>query len=228
MNRQFLIWIVFLASTALTIHGQTAYDQMIKMIYPIDSLHLPQTADGSVKIFLSVDSNGYSTKYFIKFKNGEIWDTLSFAQTKISAINGLELSTVDSIKLTEVQIDGKGKKEIVLAWNGSSRSNLYGNTASIFFISTFKMNVIWNLDNRKKMFSAKNYSYCTSTTEYQPNKSIRQDTCSYSYNFIIADSGTITIKNLKGATDKFCCLETTDHIAGIYIYKEGQYIWTKK
>ncbi len=207
--RQTIIAILLLFTTQL--FGQTT-----------DSLTwylLSATKDSTVKAYLVKDRNSES-KYFLKYKNGKKWDTLSFADN---------YAKMDSCNIEAMQIDGKGQKEIIVKWYYLFWHTSMGHGG---FEEGYTQIDIWNLDSRKNIFSAKpDYHF----QSLEVNDIIEEDSivetneihksCLLNYNFDINTKGQITIKNIKVNGDSDC---QVDHREGIYIFKDGQYILTKK
>ena len=183
-------------------HGQTGW------------LLKGQLKDGTVKAFAVPDKDSQTTgsaKWNLVYKNRQSkWDTLTFAP-KATVV-------VDSILLTALQIDGKGLKEIVLTYT----INLAYKTAIKERQNRYTINTIYNLDTRTIIFFARSEYYYLNK-----EKIINTDSCTYSYNFSIDHQGTVIVKNVKKYFLGSCDPSLVDKSEGIYVFKDGQYIWTK-
>ena len=194
------------------------------------------SCDSLVKAFLQIDKNG-DGKYILVFKKDLNWDTLEFAGDGSPAIQ-------DTCTIRTIQIDRKGLKEVIITWS-LHMSHSYGGLGG-GFENSYTMNEIWNLDTREKIFSAQNAYYNFETTVYAENDSadqiIRTVICSYSYDFAVTDNGQIVISNMKEDNSvtygddphnkikkekDACSFSPPDHEEGVYIYKEGEFIWAE-
>jgi hypothetical protein len=210
MTRQFSIYLtVFFFWTVA--YGQTK-----------DSLTwylIGKTVDSTVKAFVVCNKNS-ECNYLIKYKSGNKWDTISFADKNV---------TIDSCQIEKIQIDGKGEKEIIIKWN-----YLFWHTSAGHggFEEGYSQIDIWNLDRRKKIFSA-TPDYHFQSLEVQDimegdsivGTNEKSKSCFFNYHFEINSKGQIIIKNIEVNGDNDC---KADHQEGIYTYLNGEYIWTKK
>jgi hypothetical protein len=190
--------------------------------------------DSTVKAFLQVDSTGNGT-YMLQYKKDRQCDTLTFADGSA----GITSCTVKTI-----QIDGKGLKEVVISWT-IQMSHSYGGPGG-GFLNTYTLNEIWDLDRRKKIFSAQSAYYNEETTVSPGNDSTagneRTVICSYSYQFTVTANGQVVIGPVKqnssvtyneDTTNRIkkekeaCAWPKPDHKAGTYILKNGVFVWTK-
>lgn len=135
----------------------------------------------------------------------------------------------DSCTIEALQIDNKGLKELIITryWK-SPFVDYMGNVINWSSDIILTENEIWNLDTKKKIFSAiSRYSIIKTTTYYEWKYS---ESSSYSYDFMIDNKGQVSIKNIKvnNLSDKpILNIAKPDHKEGFYVFKNEEYILQK-
>ena len=137
----------------------------------------------------------------------------------------------------EIQIDGKGDKEVVVYRSFVGNKGKHGGTYDITEIINFGVYEIWNLNNKELLFQSVN-SYQRDFSKFNTLSAPRRTkgTAAYHYDFIIDDKGTIKIVNLSNVNNVFNLEDMSvvpnvtvaedsipDHQEGIYKFKNGKY-----
>lgn len=131
----------------------------------------------------------------------------------------------------EVQIDGKGAKEVVVKRSVEWVYLLLGDEFGISEETDHTVYEIWNIDSKEMLFSAKcanrfSYNY----NHYQLPSS--NGVAHYNYDFSINDAGTISIKNSQASgfpvetnntLEEWQKNAIPDHEEGVYTFKNGKY-----
>lgn len=191
-----------------------------RLIGDSSSWHLKgQLKDGSVKAYLFLPDGYTHSKYLVYKRNNQL-DTLSFSDNSYIAFP-------DTFTLRAIQIDGKGLKEILVTWNLPYIDTIGGKTNKV----QLTFNEIWDLDTHQKLFSAQSNfyeHYVSSLLRVDGADTLYEETiCAYSYDFIVNNTGQITIRNLKKNFQPANCCRI-DNMEGFYIFKNGQFILTNK
>lgn len=187
--------------------------------------------DSTIKVFFH---NGNGT-YILFYKKGVNWDTLTIADGSAS---------ISACTIRAIQIDGKGLDEVVISWT-NEMSHSYGGYPGGGFFNKYTIHEIWNPDTRKKIFSSQSDYYNQEINGVPVNDSVaitQTVTCSYSYKFAVTAKGQVLISNVKknnsvryddDTTNKIkkernaCSSIKPDHKEGVYILKDGAFVWTK-
>lgn len=132
------------------------------------------------------------------------------------------LYTCDEPKIvSEIQIDGKGAKEIVFYRKCTSTNTFYISSYAQHTSARIKKYEVWNLDHKTLLFEATNY-YKGQSAGTRPNRFRRlkpyKNNLYYQYNFSIDKTGKIEIKHLRGQQKQQVKLQE-----GVYLFKNGAY-----
>jgi hypothetical protein len=171
------------------------------------------TTDSTIQvIFERVDT---IMKRYIIFENKNSIDTLFLSWTD----NKFHSNTC---QIEQIQIDGKGKKEIHITWTYTKPFGLgdyIGGQTSWGEQRKFVNNEIWNLDTKERLFSAVSlYSIEKYTTYHGIDEKTINTHSFWSYDFSIDEHGRITISNIKKTQDQI-----PDNTEGNYTFADGKY-----
>ncbi|MEZ4773030.1 MAG: hypothetical protein R3D00_07600 [Bacteroidia bacterium] len=196
--------IVFTLNLSLTF-GQLSGHKLVH--------HVGSTTDSTIQvIFEQVD---IIMKRYIIFENKNSIDTLFLSWTD----NKFHSNTC---QIDQIQIDGKGMKEIHITWTYTKPFGLgdyIGGQTSWGEQREFVNHEIWNLDARERLFSAVSlYSVEKYTTYHGINEKTINTHSLWSYDFSIDEHGRITISNIKKTQDQI-----PDNTEGSYTFAERKY-----
>jgi hypothetical protein len=132
----------------------------------------------------------------------------------------------------EVQIDGKGAKEVVVKRSIEWVYLLLGDEFGVSEETDHTVYEIWNIDKKAMLFSAKcanRFSYNYHHHQLPSGNGLAH----YNYDFSINNVGAITISNVQ-VSDRFLAEATDtleewqknaipDHEEGVYTFKNGKY-----
>ncbi len=167
------------------------------------------TTDSTIKVIHEqVDT---IIKRFMTFEGNGLKDTIYFSKS-----NNFHANTC---RIFQIQIDGKGLKEVHIVWTYESLPGLgdyIGNETSWGSDLKFLNHEIWNLDSKEVIFTALSYYFLEEYSEFRGTKHIAKEY--YKYDFVIDDLGQITISDLDQLSNKI-----PDRAEGIYKFINGIY-----
>ncbi|MBN2777544.1 MAG: hypothetical protein JXR36_07870 [Bacteroidales bacterium] len=198
-----ILTIAFMLNLSITF-GQVSH----KLVHIVGS-----TKDSTIQVlFEQVDTK---MKRFIIFENNSSKDTIILSMTD----NKFHSNTC---KIEQIQIDGKGLKEIHITWSLTKPFGLgdhIGGQTSWGEQRKFINHEIWNLDTKERLFSAVSfYSFKEYTTIHGVDEKTINTHSFWSYDFSIGEDGRITISNTKRTQDQI-----PDNAEGNYIFADGKY-----
>ncbi len=196
-------------STAFILSLSMSFGQVShKLVHNVGS-----TTDSTIQvIFEHVDT---TMKRYLVFENKNTIDTLFLSITD----NKFHSNTC---QIEQIQIDGKGLKEIHIKWTYTEPFGLgdyIGGQTSWGEQTIFVNHEIWSLDMKKRLFSAVSlYSVEKYTTYHGRDEQTINTHSFWSYDFSINENGRITISNIKKTKDQI-----PDNTEGIYTFADGKY-----
>lgn len=144
-------------------------------------------------------------------------DTIQLAKPGMGGIGLCDSFAV----VREIQIDGKGAREIMFRRSLSYNASNHGGTFDEDYLTEIVLYEIWNLDTKALLFTAINkyaFQYDYFRQAFPANES-GKGTDKYSYELVLHANGNIRIQNYKGTRKA-----KTDHKPGLYSYVNGGYI----
>jgi hypothetical protein len=189
----------------------------------------------NIKIIKRIDDFNY---YLLEANNNQSIDTIEID------LNDDGFYEIVSCDIQAKQLDGKGRKEIIIETELSFSYSAGLNSGE----TTMNVLQIWNLDSQKKMFNAEKFNlYSGSTGEFSDDfEVVDTDTvfyrhacfieCVFSYELEFYENSELTkllVKNLKKSGDTDChdfipeC-EEPDHKEGTYEIRNGIYSLEKE
>ncbi|KOS06898.1 hypothetical protein AM493_13310 [Flavobacterium akiainvivens] len=132
--------------------------------------------------------------------------------------------------VAEVQIDGKGAKEVVVKRSIEWIYMLLGDEFNIREKTDRTVYEVWNVDNKKLLFSAVGGNHFSYISHYRLSSA--EGAAHYNYDFSINEAGAIAISNVQvsgfpaesGRVSKeYRKFAKPDHKEGIYTFKNGKY-----
>lgn len=177
-------------------------------------------SDGVVKDVFEVKQNSSWYRNIIFEKDGD-YDTLC-----IKGSTG-----TDSCKINTIQINNYGEEEMMITWYFNyPEVEFLGNATNKTFRTFNIINEIWDMDSKKKIFSAVSSNKNEIVINYLGFE-YTSTVCGYDYEFLVNDEGDIVIKNtnIQVSNSNYYCKDlTTDHKEGIYYFENGEFVRKNK
>ncbi|HNQ69299.1 MAG TPA: hypothetical protein PKN32_13035 [Bacteroidales bacterium] len=172
--------------------------------------------------------NGAVKEVFEAKKNSVIYRFVVFEKDGVSDTLCLPGETgTDSCRVNTIQINNYGQKEMMITWYFNyPEVEFLGNATNKMFRTFNIINEIWDLDSKKKIFSAVSSNKKEIVLNYL-GMNYTSVVCGYDYDFLVRDDGKIVIDNtdiLSSNSDYYCSVIKTDYQEGVYSFENGKFI----
>lgn len=178
-----------------------------------NSNYFPQLTDSTSLLYKDVIKVLSNQRHYV-YNNGQ--DTIFFS----SIIEHGMFTFCDDVQLLDsIQVDGKGRKELVFYRYCKTQIAQHGGSYDRTGTQTKGQYEIWNLDSKTLIFSATN-TYLNRYRNFNAysNPKHQKGLDMYRYKFRINEEGVISIKYLFRTKNS-----PIDHAEGKYIYRKGGY-----